>query len=125
MELSELQATLRAKPGATEEYPFGPETLVLKVGGKMFALLGLNDTPLRLTLKCEPSYAEVLRAEYPAVTPGYYMNKQHWNTITLDGSLPEALLLSLIDDSYRLVVQGLSRRAQQQLGASAAADEPA
>jgi predicted DNA-binding protein (MmcQ/YjbR family) len=119
MELSELQAILRAKPGASEEYPFGPETLVLKVGGKMFALLGLHDTPLRLTLKCEPSYAEVLRAEYEAVTPGYYMNKQHWNTISLDGSLPEGLLLRLIDDSYRLVVQGLSRRVQQHLATNA------
>ncbi len=109
MKLDTLRAYLNAKPGAVEEFPFDQVTLVIKVGGKMFALVGTNDEPLRLNLKCDPLKAEVLREIYPAVIPGYHMNKRHWNTVVLDGSVPEADLLAMIDESYELVVQGLPK----------------
>lgn len=117
MELDTLRAYLMAKPGATEEMPFGPDSLVFKVMTKMFALVAFQATPLRITLKCEPARALFLRDAYPAVQPGYYMNKNHWNTITLDGSIPPAEILALIDASYDLVVKGLPRTARQQLAA--------
>jgi predicted DNA-binding protein (MmcQ/YjbR family) len=112
MNLEQLRSFLLSLPGAEETFPFGPVTLVAKVGGKMFALFGLDNEPLRLNLKCLPEQAEVLRELYPAVLPGYHMNKRHWNTVILDGSLPDADIIDMIDESYRLVVQGLpqSRR---------------
>jgi len=109
MDLERLRAYLLAKPGAVEDFPFDPVTLVVKVGGKMFALVGLDETPLRLNLKCDPLKAEVLREYYPAVLPGYHMNKRHWNTLVLDGSIPTDDVLAMIDESYQLVVQGLSK----------------
>ncbi|HNP73346.1 MAG TPA: MmcQ/YjbR family DNA-binding protein [Kouleothrix sp.] len=115
MDLSELRAYLRAKPGAAEEYPFGPETLVLKVGGKIFALVAIDRTPLSISLKCEPAQAQFLRDAFPAIRPGYHLNKQHWNTVTIDGSIPAEGLRALIDDSYRLVVAGLTRAARARL----------
>lgn len=116
MNLSELRAYLLAKPGATEEYPFGPETLVLKAGGKIFALVAITSTPLSISLKCDPSQAQFLRDAFAAVQPGYHLNKQHWNTVTIDGSIPPEGLQAMIDDSYRLVVAGLSRAARARLG---------
>lgn len=104
MTLDELRDTLLAKPGTTEETPFGPEVLVFKVRGKMFGLVSWNALPLRISLKCRPGHSDVLRAEYPAITPGYHLNKRHWNTLTLDGSIPSHLLLELVDESYELVV---------------------
>ena len=109
MELATLRAYLLAKPGAEETFPFDPVTLVAKVGGRMFALVGLDEAPLRLNLKCLPERAELLRELYPAVLPGYHMNKRHWNTVVLDGSLPPEDVFAMIDDSYRLVLQGLPR----------------
>lgn len=109
MELEELRRYLLARPGAEETFPFDPVTLVAKVGGKIFALFSLDETPLRLNLKCIPEQAEVLRELYPAVLPGYHMNKRHWNTVVLDGSLPEEDIRGMIDESYRLVVQKLPR----------------
>jgi len=79
--------------------------MVFKVRGKMFALITVQDTPLRINLKCDPELALHLRAAYPAVQPGYHMNKKHWNTITLDGSLPDTEILTMIDDSYDLVAK--------------------
>ncbi len=75
----------------------------------MFALVGINNEPLRINLKCDPDKAEILRDLYPAIVPGYHMNKRHWNTVVLDGSLPDADILAMIDDSYDLVVQGLPK----------------
>jgi predicted DNA-binding protein (MmcQ/YjbR family) len=98
------------RPSAVEEFPFGPETSVFKVGGKMFALTALDARPLKVSLKCEPALAEALRAEHSAVRPGYHLNKRHWITVTLDDSLPDELLLGLIEDSYELVVGGLPKR---------------
>ena len=115
MKLEQLRSYLLALPGAVEDFPFGPEHLVAKVAGKMFALIALSEVPLRMNLKCEPEHAEVLRSYYPAVLPGYHMNKKHWNTVVLDGSIAEAEVLSMIDDSYRLVVNSLPRRLQQDL----------
>ena len=103
-----------AKPGAVEDYPFGEEVAVFKVAGKMFALLLLSTDPYKLTVKCDPRLAMALRDRYPAVTPGYHSNKRHWNTILLDGSVPEHELLDFIDHSYDLVTDRLTRA---QLGA--------
>jgi predicted DNA-binding protein (MmcQ/YjbR family) len=89
---------------------------VFKVRGKMFALSRLAGRPLTVSLKCEPELAEQLRATYPAVRPGYHLNKRHWNTVEVDGSLPDRLLLDLIEDSYDLVVAGLPKRVQAELG---------
>jgi predicted DNA-binding protein (MmcQ/YjbR family) len=115
-DLETVRAALLNKPGAEETFPFDPVTLVAKVGGKMFALLATTGTPLRLSLKVDPDYGEVLRATFPAIQPGYYLNKRHWVTLTLDGSLEPALVQELIDGSYRLVVQGLPRATRAQLG---------
>lgn len=115
MNLAELRAVCSAKPGVSEDYPFGPDTLVFKVMGKLFALCGVDDDPLAVNLKCEPELAELLRQKYDAVTPGYHMNKRHWNTVILDGSVPEAEVLALIDLSYTLVVKGLKKAERERL----------
>lgn len=115
MELDVLRAYLLQKPGAIEDMPFGPDTLVIKVADKMFALIAFQEQPLRVSLKCDPTHAQLLRDTYAAVQAGYYLNKRHWNTVTLDGSLPEDVLRSMIDESYQLVVKGLSKAARQQL----------
>ena len=104
------------RPGATEEFPFGEQTSVFKVGGKMFALSALESRPLRVSVKCEPDLAEGLRATYPAIQPGYHLNKRHWVTITLDGSVPDETLLELLEDSYDLVVAGLPARQRALIG---------
>jgi predicted DNA-binding protein (MmcQ/YjbR family) len=103
------------QPGATEEFPFGPRTSVFKVARKMFALSALDSEPLKVSLKCEPELAARLRATYPAVEPGYHLNKRHWNTILLDGSLPDRAVFEMLEDSYDLVVAGLPRATQRQL----------
>ena len=115
MKLETLRGWLLAKPGAVATYPFGPQPLVMKVGGKMFALVSENATPLQVSLKCEPAHAQFLRDTFPAVQPGYHLNKEHWNTVTLDGSIPSEGVATMIDESYRLVVRGLSRAARRQL----------
>ncbi len=109
MDFETLRKYLLAKPGATEEFPFGPSAMVFKVRGKMFALIAVEKTPLRINLKCDPELALHLRAAYSAVQPGYHMNKKHWNTITIDGSLPDEEIVTMIDDSYDLVVKGLGK----------------
>ena len=109
------------RPGAAEEFPFGPNTSVFKVAGKMFALSALESRPLRVSLKCEPELAEQLRATYPAVAPGYHLNKRHWNTVTLDGSIPDRTVLDMVEDSYDLVVAGMPRSTRERLGWSPAA----
>jgi predicted DNA-binding protein (MmcQ/YjbR family) len=98
-----------AKPGASEDYPFGDGVLVFKVAGRMFALVALGEPPGSVSLKCDPHLAAALRARYAAITPGYHLNKQHWNTVTLDGSVPGEELAELIDHSYERVVARLTR----------------
>ena len=100
-----------AMPGATEDRPFGPDARVFKVGGKMFA--ALHDT--RLSVKCDPAHAIVLREQWPAVTAGYHLNKRHWNSVTLDGSVPDSELADWIEESYDLVVDSLPRATRQKL----------
>ena len=119
MNPDELRDYLLAKPAVTEEQPFGPEVLVYKVKGKMFATLGFEiDDGLetgRTNLKCDPDRAVELRAEHGAILPGYHMNKRHWNTLVLDGSLPPALVRELCDHSWELVVAGLPKRDREGL----------
>ena len=105
-----------AKNGTTEETPFGPDVLVYKVAGKMFATLTPDDVPPRMNLKCDPDRALELRDEYdPLIIPGYHMNKRHWNTLILDGSLPTNLIKELITHSYDLVVAKLPKKERDKL----------
>ena len=115
MIFAELYDHCMNKPGVTEEYPFGEETLVFKVGGKMFALTNPETIPPRINLKCDPERALALREQYEAVQPGYHMNKKHWNTVIFNGSVPEDLAFELIDHSYDLVVAGLPRKTRESL----------
>ena len=112
MDYDTLCAYLEQKPGARRDMPFGPDVLVIKVLNKMFALIAWQDDPLTVVLKADPVDAIILRRQYAAVKPGYHMNKQHWNTVTLDGSVPDAEVKRMIDDSYTLVVGGMTRRDQ-------------
>lgn len=115
LDYERLHSYLKDKPGAEVTFPFNPDTLVFKVGGKMFALISLAEEPLRMNLKCDPLKALALRDCFTSITPGYHMNKHHWNTLVLDDTLTEDLVLSLVDDSYSLVVSGLSRVVRQSL----------
>ncbi len=101
-----------SKKGVTEELPFDDITLVFKVMGKKFALTNINHFE-SINVKCDPVVASQLREAYTGVQPGYHMNKKHWNTITTDGSIPDRLLYQWIDDSYNLVVAGLSKKDQE------------
>jgi predicted DNA-binding protein (MmcQ/YjbR family) len=112
MDLDALKQYLLSKPGTTEEVPFGPQALVYKVMGKMFALVAWDEDPVRISLKCDPERALELRAVFRAVRGAYHFNKKHWNMLDLDGSVPEAELLAMIDDSYDLVVKGLPKAAR-------------
>jgi predicted DNA-binding protein (MmcQ/YjbR family) len=115
MTYENLEGLLLALKGAILDYPFGPDAAVFKVAGKMFALVAWDEDPLRITLKCDPAEADFFRSMYDAVKPGYYMNKNHWNTITLDGSVPEELLRRMMDSSYALVVKGLPKVERERL----------
>lgn len=102
------------KPSATEDTPFGPDVLVFKIDGKMFALAPLDEIPATANLKCDPDLALELRDRYEQVRPGYHMNKRHWNTVEIDSGIPDAELRKMIDHSYELVVKHL-RRAKRKL----------
>jgi predicted DNA-binding protein (MmcQ/YjbR family) len=108
MDVERFRKHCLGKKGVTEEFPFGEETLVYKVMGKMFCLTGI-DTFSSVNLKVDPERGVELREQYPAVQPGYHMNKKHWITVLLDGSIPDRLLLQWVDISYDLVVQGLTK----------------
>ena len=103
MNIETLRDYCLSKPGAEETLPFGPDTLVFKVNGKAFLLVGLDAEDLRFNVKCDPDKALELREEYPCVLPGFHMNKKHWNTIVVDGSVSNALLKEWIDHSFSLV----------------------
>jgi predicted DNA-binding protein (MmcQ/YjbR family) len=100
------------KPKAIETTPFGPDNIVFKVEGKMFALAALDEVPPAANLKCDPDLALELRDRYEQVRPGYHMNKKHWNTVDLDGVIPEREIKKMIDHSYDLVVQSLPKSKQ-------------
>lgn len=109
-----MNNALLAKPGVASSYPFGPGMLVYKVGNKMFALLAEDEEPLTINLKCDPDEAMALRGAHPkSIYPGYHMDKQHWNTVVLDGNLADELVLEMIDQSYALVVAGLPKAARE------------
>jgi predicted DNA-binding protein (MmcQ/YjbR family) len=101
--------------GSEETFPFGPEVSVFKVGGKIFALSQLAN-PLKVSLKCEPLLAEQLRESHAAIVPGYHLNKRHWNTVTIDGSLPDRMVKEMVEDSYDLVVNALPKARRAELG---------
>ncbi|MES2006007.1 MAG: MmcQ/YjbR family DNA-binding protein [Bacteroidota bacterium] len=104
MNIEQLQDYCLRKPDTEETLPFGPDTLVFKVNKKVFLLTGLDRRPLQFNVKCDPDRAIELREEYPEhVLPGYHMNKKHWNTVIVDGSLSSKLIKELIDHSYELV----------------------
>jgi len=104
-----------SKKASSESFPFGEDTLVFKVAGKMFALISL-DKPDNANLKCDPEKAIFLREHYDSVKPGYHMSKVHWNTVYFDGSIDDALILSWIDDSYDLIVNSLSAKIRKEWG---------
>lgn len=108
-------AACNAKPGSVEDYPFSDEVAVFKVAGKMFALVTLGTAVGSVSLKCDPDLGAGLRRRYAAITAGYHLNKRHWNTVTLDGSVPEDELLDLIDHSYELVVARQARPNRDKL----------
>ena len=116
MKPTELRDLCLAFNGAEETFPFGPETSVFKVGGKMFALSQLDAESLRVSLKCDPGLAEALRAAHAAVIPGYHLNKRHWNTVIIDGSLPDDAIRDMVEDSYDLVVSKLPPGRRRALG---------
>lgn len=124
MDFAAMRRRLLAFPGAVEDFPFGPEPHVFKVAGKMFAILseGADDTdaaaggPATVSLKCDPALAPLLRERYAAVTPGYHLNKVHWNTVALDGSVPDDEVDDWAAMSYERVVAGLPKAVRMGLG---------
>lgn len=116
MNIEEYREYCMAKPGVTEDFPFDEQVLVFKVMGKMFALADV-DFFVSINLKCDPERAIELRETYDAVQPGYHMNKKHWNTVEMDGSIGDKLIKEWIDHSYELVVKGLPKKDQQVLKA--------
>ena len=109
MDLAEFREYCLTKPSATEGTPFGPDVLVFKVSGKMFALAALDELPTTVNLKCDPDLALDLRDRYEQVRPGYHMNKKHWNTVEIENAIPDAELRKMIDHSYELVIKRLPK----------------
>ncbi|KAA9356636.1 MmcQ/YjbR family DNA-binding protein [Larkinella humicola] len=115
MNIETLRNYCLSKPGANESFPFGEDTLVFKVGGKVFALTSMDARPLSVNLKCNPELAVELREQYDAVRPGYHMNKVHWNTVIIDGTVRESDLKKWIDHSYELIVASLPKAVRHEL----------
>jgi len=109
MNIEEVRTYCTSKKGVTEELPFGPNTLVFKVVGKMFAAIGLDEENFRVNLKCDPEYAIELREEHEDIIPGWHMNKKHWNTVYCENGLDYKLICQLIDHSYELVASKLKK----------------
>lgn len=110
MNIETIRDYCLSKPMAEETLPFGPDTLVYKYNGKIFLLMGIDSVPVSFNVKCDPSLAEQLREEYECVQPGYHMNKKHWNTVIVDGSVPAKKLREWIDMSYDLIANSSSRK---------------
>ena len=113
--IDDWRAFCLSMPAATEDMPFGPEFLVYKVAGKIFAIFVWQDEPPRMNLKCEPNLALSLRQQYPSVTAGYHMNKKHWNTVQLDGTIDEETIQDWVRASYDLVYASLTKKIRQQM----------
>ncbi len=116
MDLTDFCTLCLSLPLAEETTPFGPDVLVYKVAGKLFALTVPDDYPARVNLKCAPERAVELRDEYASIIPGYHMNKRHWNTILLDGTVPSKLVHDLVLHSYQLVVASMPAKTRKSLG---------
>lgn len=114
MNIEEFRSYCLSKKWVSEEFPFDEVTLVFKVGGKMFALTGL-DEEFRINLKCDPEKAIELREEYPSVLPGYHMAKKHWNTVVIDGTVSDEIVKQWIDDSYTLVLNKIPKKNKENL----------
>jgi predicted DNA-binding protein (MmcQ/YjbR family) len=112
----DLRALCMDFAGAEETYPFSPGVSVFKVRGKIFAIARLDAEPVDISLKCEPELAQQLRVDWEAITPGYHLDKRHWNTVVMNGSVPEQLVRDMVEDSYDLVVSALPKRVQEELG---------
>lgn len=115
MTFAEIEAACLALPGAVKEFPFGDGIAVFKVGGKIFALAPVRAERPSISLRCEPELAVALRKRHPEIVPGWHLNKRHWNTVALDGSLERTMVVELIEDSYDLVVERLPRRQRTAL----------
>ncbi|MEM1043341.1 MAG: MmcQ/YjbR family DNA-binding protein [Bacteroidota bacterium] len=115
MYIDEFRSFCLTFPETREDQPFGPDVLVFKVCDKMFALLSLDEIPPRANLKCDPERAVALREAYAAVTPGYHMNKRHWNSVALSAEMPTPLVQAMVEASYRLVVAGLRKADRERL----------
>jgi predicted DNA-binding protein (MmcQ/YjbR family) len=118
MDLAKFREYCLSKPQATEDTPFGPDVLVFRVGGKIFALASLDEVPARANLKCDPDLALELRDRYGQVQPGYHMNKKHWNTVELESGIPDAELRKMIDHSFDLVAKSLPHRGNKNGGSA-------
>lgn len=114
--IQDVRAACATLAGSQETFPFGATTLVFKVGGRMYALSDLAGDPVTLSLKVPPERGEALRASHSAIVPGYHLNKRHWITVTLDGSVPDVLLRDLLRDSHALVLGSLTRARRADLG---------
>ncbi len=115
MKKETLEKQLENIKGSEGSYPFGPDALVFKVMGKMFALVSQTEEPPRVTLKCAPADSEILVSQYESIIPGYYMNKKHWITISLTGEVPDQMLIDLANGSYALVVSKLTKADKNRL----------
>ena len=117
--LEQIYTYCMAKKAVTDGFPFGESVLVFKVAGKMFCLVAIEEIPLRVNLKCDPEKAVELREQYASVIPGYHMNKQQWNTVILEGEVPDREFFGWIDDSYDLIVASLTRKKRAEFGLDA------
>ena len=115
MDIEQLRMYCLHKPGVEESFPFDENTLVFKVGGKIFLLLSLTSNPIQFNVKCDPEKAVELREQYDCVLPGYHMSKKHWNTIIYNGSAGDKHVKEWIDHSYELVFSGLTKKIKEQL----------
>lgn len=115
IDLQQLKKYCLSKKGVSEDFPFDDETLVFKVGSKMFALTNIKEKELKINLKCDPMMAQDLRQEYEAIKPGYHMNKTHWNTVEIDGTIDDNIIEMLIDISYDLVFKGLRKKEREEI----------
>jgi len=116
MDLETIRKYCLEKKSVTESFPFGETTLVFKVRGKIFLLIGLDNFPLQFNVKCDPEKAEELREEYSSVIPAFHMNKKHWNSVILNGQIPLKQIREMIDESYQLVVRSLPVTERKKLG---------
>jgi predicted DNA-binding protein (MmcQ/YjbR family) len=110
-----VQELCASFPASTSDYPFGPDVRVYRVGGKIFALVGEDGADV--SLKCDPAFAEVLRQNYAAISPGYHLNKRHWNTIALNGGVPDERVAELVEHAYGLVLSSLPKKEQARIAA--------